>query len=154
MTATELCLHRLKPYTHKKEGSVYPCGHSLTLEVMGDSLAQGSRVRGRVLLLRLLWFWGVRRLRRLDQPPVLCGVVRPTATALQTQDVEGHSAMSLAVIANDLDGSVLVFSRHWGLGYFLVPLLPICLHVASGVHAERAAIGTCFAHLYEASFMK
>lgn len=54
-----------------------------------------------LLLWRFLWFWW---LWRLDQPAILRGVVGPAAAALQAQHVEGHRAMSLAVVTNDLDG--------------------------------------------------
>lgn len=99
------------------------------------------------LLLRRWWLpW--------FQSPVLGGVVGPAVAAFHAQHMEGHRAVSLAVIADDLDSGILVLAGHGRLRDLFVHILPAALHVPGRAHAEGAAVRSRFKHVFKTSFVQ
>lgn len=88
------------------------------------------------------------------QSPVLGGVVGSTVVAFHAQHMEGHRAVSLAVIADDLDSGVLVLAGHGRLRDLFIHVFPAALHVPGRAHAEGAAIRSRFKHVFETSFVQ
>lgn len=68
--------------------------------------------------------------------------------------MEGNGTVALAVVAQDLYCSILVFRGHGGLGYLLISLLPVLLHIPHRVHAQGTAIRSSFAHFLKAGFVQ